>query len=447
MKVRFAPSPTGYLHVGNCRTALINWLFARHNGGKFLMRLDDTDLERSDKKYVEALSEDWAWLGLDFDEFEKQSDRLDRYASVIEGLKKDGRLYPCYETPEELKYKRKVCLNAGKPPIYDREGLSLTKEKMVAYEASGRKPHWRFLLTDDAVEWDDLIRGPVHFEGDKLSDPILIREDGSPVYTLASVVDDIELGVTHIIRGEDHVANTAIQLQLIKAVGGNPQQFTFAHLALIAGAEGEGLSKRFGSLSLRDLRKEGILPMALISYLSKIGTSDPIQPFYDMESVIQSFDINKFARATSKFSMDQLHLLNKKIVHELSFEQAIEYIDLPEMDLEFWKTVRANLDSLNDIHDWWNICRGSVTGDVAEEDISFVRKAIDVLPQGPWHENPWDIWVERLKQETGRKGKTLFKPLRKALTGQEHGPELKILIGLMGPEIVKQRLYEAIEKE
>jgi len=445
MKVRFAPSPTGYLHVGNCRTALINWIFARHNGGKFLMRLDDTDLERSDNKYVEALSEDWAWLGLDFDEFEKQSDRLDRYAEVIEILKKDGRLYACYETPEELKYKRKVCLNAGKPPIYDREGLSLTQEKITAYEEEGRKPHWRFLLTDDAVEWNDLVRGTVHFEGSKLSDPILIREDGSPVYTLASVVDDIDLDVTHVIRGEDHVANTAIQLQLIQAVGGDPKEFTFAHLALISGSEGEGLSKRFGSLSLRELRKDGILPMALISYLSKIGTSDAIQPFYNMESVIKSFDIGKFARATSKFSMDQLQLINKKIIHELSFEEAIEYIDLSKMDQEFWQTVRANLDTLNDVHDWWTICRGDVSVAAAEEDISFIRKAIDLLPHGPWQENPWDVWMEKLKKETDRKGKTLFKPLRQALTGQDHGPELKILIGLMGPETVKERLYRAVE--
>jgi glutamyl-tRNA synthetase len=445
MKVRFAPSPTGYLHVGNCRTALINWLFARHNDGKFLMRLDDTDLERSHNKYVEALSEDWAWLGLDFDEFEKQSDRLNRYSQIIETLKKDGRLYACYETPEELKYKRKVCLNAGKPPIYDREGLRLTQDKVKAYEAEGRKPHWRFLLSEDPADWDDLIRGPVHFEGSNLSDPILIREDGSPVYTLASVVDDVDFGVTHIIRGEDHVANTAIQIQLIEAIGGDAKKFTFAHLALIAGSEGEGLSKRFGSLSLRELRKEGILPMALISYLSKIGTSDPIQPFYDMQSVIESFDINKFARATSKFSMDQLHLLNKKILHELSFEQALENIDLPDMDHEFWQIVRANLDNLNDIHDWWNICRGNVTAKVCGEDIDFIRTAIDLLPQGTWQENSWEIWVDNLKKGTDRKGKALFKPLRQSLTGQDHGPELKILIQLMGPKLVKERLYQSIE--
>ncbi len=446
MKVRFAPSPTGYLHVGNCRTALINWLYARHNKGRFLMRLDDTDLERSEKKYAEALSEDWAWLGLDFDEFEKQSNRLHRYEEVIQKLKKDGRLYACYETPEELKYKRKVCLNAGKPPIYDREGLNLTEEKINAYEAEGRKPHWRFLLTNDAVDWDDLVRGPVHFDGEKLSDPILIREDGSPVYTIASVVDDIDLDVTHIIRGEDHVANTAIQLQLIKAVGGDPKKFTFAHLALIAGSEGEGLSKRFGSLSLRELRKDGILPMALISYLAKIGTSDAIQPFYTLDSVVTSFDIHKFARATSKFSMDQLLLINKKIIHGLSYEAAIEHIDLPEMDAEFWQTVRANLDSLNDVHNWWNICRGDVKPVALKEDKDFIKQAIELLPNGHWTENPWDTWSDKLKKETGRKGKTLFKPLRQALTGQEHGPELKILIGLMGLKIVKERLYTAIEE-
>jgi glutamyl-tRNA synthetase len=445
MKVRFAPSPTGYIHVGNCRTALVNWLLARKHGGTFLLRLDDTDLDRCKDEYIDALHKDWAWLGLDYDDYAKQSDRMALYHAAVEKLKKAGRLYACYETPEELEYKRKLRLKQGLPPIYDREGLHLTDAQKAQFEQEGRKPHWRFLLKDSPVEWDDIVRGPTHFEGSNLSDPILIRESGTFVYILASVVDDIDLNITHIVRGEDHVSNTAIQLQLVEALGADPKQFQFAHLALLAGEQGEALGKRLGSLGIQDLRDQGILPMAICSLLGKIGTSDAIQPYTKMDDLITSFDLTHFSRATAKFSITTLQQLNKKILQDLSFEEVKPYSPVPEMDEPFWKAVQHNIDTLNDIKTWWETCHQKGDGRIAAEDRDFIQKALDLLPEGPWTENPWDDWMKALKDQTQRKGKSLFMPLRLALTGQEHGPELKVIIHLLGHTLVNEKLRQGLE--
>ena len=445
MKVRFAPSPTGYMHVGNCRTALINWLFARKHNATFLLRLDDTDRERSETKYVDALLEDWKWLGLDFDEYVKQSDRLDLYEEALKKLKDADRLYACYETPEELDYKRKMRLKQGLPPIYDREGLALTEAQKSQYEAEGRKPHWRFCLTDDSIEWDDLARGTIHFEGSNLSDPILVRENGTFIYILASVMDDIDLNITHIIRGEDHVSNTAIQLQLIEALGADPKAFHFAHLPLLAGEKGEALGKRLGSLSIQDLRRQNILPMAINSLLGEIGTSDFMHLHKDLASLVNAFDIGKFSRSTPKFSMDQLDQMNRKVIQELSFEDVMNHIDLPEMDASFWEGVRHNVSTLEEINTWWDICHSKGEGVVSKEDHDYIEAALELLPEGPWEDNPWDQWIGALKEKTGRKGKSLFMPLRLALTGQEHGPELKIILMLLGFEMAQEKLQKAIQ--
>ena len=446
MKVRFAPSPTGYIHVGNCRTALINWLFARKNQGTFLLRLDDTDKDRCDDKYVTALLEDWAWLGLNFDAYVKQSDREDLYRDALETLKKAGRLYACYETAEELEYKRKMRLKQGLPPIYDRESLTLSDAQKKQHEAEGRKPHWRFLLNNTGIEWDDLVRGPTHFEGSNLSDPVLVRENGAFIYILASVVDDIDLNITHILRGEDHVSNTAIQIQLIEALGADPKAFKFAHLPLLAGEKGEALGKRLGSLSIGDLRKEGILPMALCSLLSKIGTSDSVQPYAEMTSLIASFDIGKFARSTPKFSMEHLVQMNKKVIQETPFSVATRYIDLPQMDEAFWNAVRHNVASLHEVKTWWTICHSKGDGIVPEEDRHYIEEALKLLPPAPWTDNPWDGWIKELSAKSMRKGKGLYMPLRLALTGQEHGPELKIIVMLLGHDLVQEKLKQIVRK-
>ena len=445
MKTRFAPSPTGYIHVGNCRTLLVNWLFTRAHKGTFLLRLDDTDFERSEEKYEVALLEDLKWLGLNYDDYFKQSDRMERYGEVAEILKKNGDLYPCYETPEELEFKRKRQAAQGLPPTYDRSALKLTDEQKQAYEAQGRKPHWRFLMKDEPIEWNDMVRGPLHFEGKHLSDPVLIRADGVILYTFASVVDDMDTKITHIIRGEDHITNTAVQIQLWKALGLDKNAITFGHLSLLQGAEGSQLSKRLGTESIRDFRDKGILPMAVNSLLARIGSSDPVQPIQTLDELLNSFDIKKFSRATPKFSTDELASLNEKLIHHMSYEDAQKQTNFAHLDPDFWAAVSPNLKSLSELEDWWHICRGDLKTYAQAEDVSFIEKAKDLLPTGMWDQNPWDNWVSALQQETGRKGKSLFKPLRQALTGQEHGPELKTILWLMGPDLAHQRLSSAIE--
>ncbi|WP_448202624.1 glutamate--tRNA ligase [Azospirillum sp. sgz302134] len=438
--VRFAPSPTGLLHVGNVRLALVNWLFARKAGGNFLLRLDDTDEERSKPEYAEGIERDLTWLGLTWDRFARESDRYPRYDEVAAALKAAGRLYPCYETPEELNLKRASLVSQGRPPIYDRAALRLTDADRARLEAEGRKPHWRFKLEHAPVEWTDLVRGPVHFEGSALSDPVLIREDGRPLYTLTSVVDDGDLTITHVIRGEDHVANTAVQIQIFEAIGAAVP--TFAHLPLLTDATGQGLSKRLGSLSVGSLREEeGIEPMALASLLAKLGTSDPIEPRLTLDELVAEFDMAKVSRATPKFDPEELARLNARILHLLPFERVageLAALGLTGADAVFWEAVRPNLARIADARDWWAVTHAPVTPVV--DDAGFLAEAATLLPDEPWDLTTWGAWTNAVKGKTGRKGKDLFLPLRRALTGRDHGPELKNLLPLIGRDRAQKRL-------
>ena len=437
---RFAPSPTGLLHVGNARTALVAWLFARHAGGRFLLRLDDTDTERCRPEFADAIERDMSWLGLAWDEKVRQSDRTALYDTAIDRLKADGRLYPCYETPEELSLKRKSLLSRGLPPIYDRAALALSEADRADLEAQGRQPHWRFKLEHSAIEWTDLVRGPVHFEGRDLSDPVLIREDGRPLYHIGSVVDDIDLGITHVVRGEDHVANTAMHIQLIRALGAEPPGF--AHLPLLADAAGKSLSKRLGSLGLQTLRdEEGLEPMAIASLLGRLGTSDPVEPLPDLATLVATFDFTKFARGTPKFDPEDLKRLNARLLHETPFETVADRLadlGLAEVDAAFWDAVRPNLSRLADVREWWQVTHGEI--EPVAEDPAFLAVAADLLPPEPWDEATFGLWSSALKEATGRKGKDLFRPLRLALTGRDHGPEMKALLPLVGREDARARL-------
>ena len=423
IKVRFAPSPTGYLHVGNIRTALINWLFVKKTGGHFVLRIDDTDLERSKDEYTQAIKQDLAWLGLTWDSEEHQSKRLDRYSQAAEKLRAAGRLYACYETPEELEIQRKMQASRGLPPIYKRA----TDEQNKKYEAEGRKPHFRFSLNDEEIKWDDLIRGPVAMRASTMSDPVLLRADGMPVYTLASVVDDGEMSITHVIRGEDHVSNTAVQIQLYQALGFAVPQF--AHMALLKTKEGE-LSKRLGGNDIRALRDAGIFPMAINSLLAKIGTSDPVETFLNLPALAEGFDFKKFGRAPANYDVAELEKLNEKILHQLPFESVAK--DISFTDESFWLSIRSNIKSLSEVRQWWDIIYGKISDNFDyEEDIDFLNQAHILLPPEPWDENTWGQWTKALSEKTGRKGKSLFMPLRKALTGLEHGPEIKVLLPLI----------------
>jgi glutamyl-tRNA synthetase len=434
--VRFAPSPTGLLHVGNARVALLNRLFAKAGGGVFILRLDDTDLDRSRPEFAEAILDDLRWLGLDWDRLERQSARLERYAAAAARLKDSGRLYACYETPDELDLRRKVQLGRGLPPVYDRAALKLAPDEIARLEAEGRKPHWRFRLDLDDVRWEDCVRGPSHYHGGNLSDPVLIRGDGSFLYTLPSVVDDIEFGVTHVIRGEDHVTNTAPQIQLFQALGAVPP--AFAHLPLLTGAGGEGLSKRLGSGSLRDLRATGIHPMALNSLLAKLGTSDAIDIRHGLAELEAEFAWDKFGRGTPKFDEAELERLDAKLMHTASFAEVRDRLGINGADEGFWLAVRGNLSHLTEAGTWWAICRQELSPVI--EDGDFTKAAADLLPEGAWDQATWGVWTEAVKQATGRKGKALFHPLRLALTGRENGPELKTLLPLIGRDRAKARL-------
>jgi glutamyl-tRNA synthetase len=437
--VRFAPSPTGLLHVGNARVALINWLFAKAHGGYFLLRYDDTDLERSRQEYVEAIAEDLGWLGLAWDKRAFQSQRLDRYAAAAEKLKADGRLYACYETQEELEYKRKRQLARKQPPIYDRAGLRLTAEQRQAFEAEGRRPHWRFRLDHAEVRWEDLVRGTSHVDCASLSDPVLIRADGTFLYTLPSVVDDMDFSVSHIIRGEDHVTNSAPQIQLFKALGAEPPQF--AHLPLMTDISGAGLSKRLGSQSLRDWREQGVEAMALNSLLAKLGTSDAIEVRTTLDQLVDEFEIGHFSRATPKFDPVELGHLNARLLHELPFDAVrprLQALGLDAVTPALWEAVRGNLSTLADVGDWAQVVTGAVAPVI--EDPAFTAAAADLLPAEPWNQGTWGQLTGAVKTATGRKGRELFHPLRLALTGRENGPELKNLLPLIGRDKAARRL-------
>jgi glutamyl-tRNA synthetase len=438
VKVRFAPSPTGRLHIGNIRPAVFNWLFARREGGVFVLRFDDTDLERSKEEYVEGMREDLRWLGLTWDEEFRQSSRLPFYAETAEKLKKAGRLYACYETSDELERRRKRQMARGQPPVYDRAALKLTADEKRELEAEGRNPHWRFLLERRHTGWNDLIRGQQEIDAASVSDPVLIREDGTPLYTFTSVADDAETGVTHIIRGEDHVTNTAVQIQLFEALGAKPP--VFAHHNLLVGAQGEALSKRLGSLSIEGLRADGFEPLAVMTHASLIGTSEALHPQESLEALAKLFDFEKISRAPARFDPEELKGLNAKLLHGTPFAQVADRLAARGIDRgeAFWLAVRANLEIFPDVDRWQAVVHGPIQPMI--EDAGFCEKAIALLPPEPWDQATWPKWTEAVKQATGAKGRALFHPLRLALTGLERGPELKDLLPLIGHERAAARL-------
>ena len=436
--VRFAPSPTGKLHVGNIRAALTNYLFARKSAGKFLLRLDDTDTDRSTEENAQGILDDLAWLGLKHDLFAKQSERGSAYEAATDKLRAAGRLYPAYETQEELERRRKRQLAQHKPPIYDRAALSLTPEQRADLEAKGRKPHWRFKLSGMNVEFNDLIRGPVHIETTSLSDPVLIREDGRFLYTLPSVVDDIDFKITHVIRGEDHVTNTGVQIEILEALGAPVPQF--AHFSMLVGAGGEALSKRLGSLSIEGLREDGIEPMAINSLLAKLGTSDPVAPRSTLDELVADFDLAKFSRAPAHFDPNDLKTINHKLLHTMPYEAVAS--DLKRLgvggDAAFWDAIHDNIEVLNEARSWWRVVEGPIEPVI--EDAALTQSARALLPNAPFTDATWNEWTAAVSAKTGANGKALFRPLRLALTGQPHGPEMRKLLPLIGPERAAKRL-------
>ena len=447
--VRFAPSPTGLLHVGNIRTALFNWLYAHKHGGQFILRLDDTDVARSTEEFAEAIRDDLTWLGLDWAGEVRQTSRLMRYDDVVHELKAAGRLYPCYETEEELDRRRKRLRAMGRPPMYERGALALSDEERQRLEAEGRRPHWRFKLANtergDAlqavptlVEWLDLVRGDQSIDVGSLSDPVLIRADGTYLYTLTSVIDDIDMGVSDVIRGEDHVTNTGVQIQLFQALGATPPRF--GHHNLLVGADGQALSKRAGSLSVRSIREAGLEPMAVVSHAALIGTSEAIEPYRDMDELAHTFGFDKISRAPARFDMDELRGINAKFLHQLPFAAVRDRLAVANVagGEAFWQAVKGNLDVFADVVGWWQIVSGDIQPVV--EDASLLAAAGACLPDEPWDEGTWRQWTDDIKAATGAKGRALFHPLRLALTGREQGPELRLLLPLMGRQKVMHRL-------
>ena len=436
--VRFAPSPTGRIHIGNLRPALLNWLFARREGGTFLLRFDDTDQERSRDEYIEGIREDLRWLGLDWDIEARQSERFALYAAAVETLKAAGRLYACYETPEELDRRRKRQLAQGLPPVYDRASLKLTPEQHGEFEAEGRAPHWRFLLEDRTVAWDDLIRGAQTIAASSLSDPVLVRADGTYLYTFTSVVDDIEFGITHVIRGEDHVANTGVQMQIFEALGAAPP--AFAHHNLLIGADGQALSKRLGSLSIRSFREEGLEPLAVLSHSATIGTSHAVAPYKSLTALASLFDFDKLSRAPARFDIDELKSLSARLLQELEYGEVAGRLEALAIGggEAFWNAVRSNLRIFDDVQLWWTVANGQITPEIESEEV--LAAALDVLPAEPWTIATWGEWTDAVKKTSGLKGKALFHPLRMALTGRGDGPELKHLLPIIGRRKVAARL-------
>jgi glutamyl-tRNA synthetase len=429
--VRFAPSPTGLLHVGNARTALLNHLFARKEGARFLLRIDDTDAERSRPEFEAAIIADLAWLGIAHDLFARQSHRADAHRAAYETLKQRGRLYPCYETPLELERKRKRLAAQQLPPVYDRAALALSAEDRARLEAQGRIPYWRFQLSGHRVAWRDLVRGEVAIDTATLSDPVLLREDGRFLYTLPSVVDDVDFAITQIIRGEDHVTNTAVQIEIFEALSAPLPQF--AHFPLLVGAGGEALSKRLGSLSLRSLREdEGIEPLAVACYLAKTGTSEPIELRDSLDVLAREFAFEKIGRAPAHFDAAELVHLNARLLHGLPYEAAAQR--LADMNIgggaAFWETVKPNLTRFADAADLWTLVHGPVVPVI--EDPALLAMAAELLPSEPWNQEVWAVWTKAVADATGAKGRALFHPLRLALTGRENGPELKKLLPLIG---------------
>ncbi len=429
---RFAPSPTGYLHIGNLRAALFNYAIARQNGGTFILRIDDTDQERSKDEYIAGIEEDLTWLGLTWDRMEYQSKRMDRYEAAKQKLIDMGRLYECFETPTELDLKRKKQLNMGKPPVYDRAALALSEDEKNTLRAE-RGSHWRFKLDHERIEWTDRIIGDISIDAASVSDPVLFKNDGQILYTLASVVDDTEMGITDIVRGSDHVTNTATQIQIILALGGAVPRF--AHHSLLTGPQGEALSKRLGTLALRDLRKQGIAPQAILSLMARLGSSDPVELRADVQEVVDGFDLSKFGSAPTKFDAEDLKPLTARYLGTLSSGDVADVLTsagVPdELAEPLWNVVRDNITTLDDVAGWWKMFRDGATPLVADEDKDFVAKAFFLLDSPPYTADTWGSWTAAVKEATGRKGKQLFMPLRKAVTGRERGPEMADVMPLL----------------
>ena len=448
--VRFAPSPTGHIHIGNIRPALYNWLFAKKMGGRFILRFDDTALVRSKQEYADSIETDLHWLGIEPDLKERQSDRIANYDAAAQKLKDAGLLYPCYETPDELERRRSRQRALGRPPVYDRAGLKQTAEERAAFEAEGRKPHWRFVLPNHDgnpfetrrtdVAWSDLCRGDQTIDLASMSDPVLIRADGSYLYTFTSIVDDIDMDVTHIIRGEDHVSNTGVQIAIFEAMGAKPP--VFGHHNLLTTIDGEGLSKRKGALSIGSLREAGLEPMAVASLAVLTGTSQAVEPVASMDALIEKFDLTSVSRSSAKFDPEELKSLNARLVHDLPFE-AVES-RLAAMGIsggaDFWDTVRGNCETVDDARAYWLVVTGPVESRIEDEDQEFVSGAKALLPEGDITLETWGEWTSALKAETGRKGRGLFMPLRRVLTGMDHGPDMKALLPLIGRQNILDRL-------
>ena len=434
--VRFAPSPTGRIHIGNGRAAILNWLFALKTGGHFILRYDDTDTARSTQEFADGIESDVEWLGITPHRVEWQSKRFDRYDEVAADLRARGLIYACYETADELDRRRKRQQARGLPPIYDRASLKLTAEEVAAFAAEGRKPHWRFKLANAPVDWVDMIRGPVHIDTATLSDPVLIREDGTYLYTLPSVIDDVDMAVTHVIRGEDHVVNTAVQIEITRAIGGSVP--AYGHYSMLLGADGKGLSKRIGSLSIQSLRESGLESMAVVSHAALLGTSDNIHPCTDIQELVDGFDLGKLSRAPARFDEAELAGLNAKLLHMTPWANVKDRLDYGSE--AFWLAVRGNIEKLDDAKFWDDVIHQDLKVDVATEDVDFIAKARELVPDEPWDSGTWKIWTEAVKAATGRKGKPLFMPLRHVLTGMEHGPELAALLPLIGRQRVLDRM-------
>jgi glutamyl-tRNA synthetase len=436
VRVRLAPSPTGHLHVGNIFVALHNWLFARKEAGEFLLRFDDTDLQRSTAEFADEIRRDLTWTGLVWDREVSQSTRIPVYDEAVDRLKRSERLYPCYETAEELALKRQAQLQSGRAPVYDRAALALTAQERARLEAEGRLPHWRFRLDLREVRWIDMVRGPQHIDEASQSDPVLIREDGTYLYTLPSVVDDIDLGITHVIRGADHVTNTGAQIQIFEALGGSVPRF--GHLPLLKGKGGEELSKRIGSLSIGELRAAGIEPLALASYLARLGTGDPMRPVHALAELAPDHNLGKLGAASPHFDRDELAQINARLLHETEFREIASRVSASGADERLWNAVRGNLEKLADIEQWAKICHGEIL--TRTDDVDLVRIAAAELPPEPWNDETWKNWTGAITSATGKKGKALFQPLRQALTGLDHGPEMRLLLPLIGRARAAARL-------
>jgi glutamyl-tRNA synthetase len=434
---RFAPSPTGRLHVGNIRTALHNHLFARKNGGTFMLRVDDTDRERSTAEFDQAIRDDLDWLGLTPDRLFRQSQRFDLYEREFGRLKAAGRVYACYETPEELELRRKVLLGRGLPPVYERRAADDPVPE-------GRAPHWRFRLDHDApIVWNDLIRGEQRFDPKLLSDPVVRREDGSWLYLLPSVIDDVDLGVTHIVRGEDHVSNSATQIQMFEALGARPPEF--AHEALLVAAEGK-LSKRLGSHGVEQLRDDGIEPMALLSVLARIGTSQPVEPVGSLDELAAAFDFSHFGRAPAHFDPHDVELINARLLHRLDYSAVADRLP-NEANEQDWLLLRPNLERLSDFDGWFRVIHGEIDPpNLSHDERLLVKDAAPVAEGLDWSSEPWTALTNELKASTGKKGRELFHPLRLALTGRESGPEMAGLIKRMGKDRTVSRLEAAAKR-